>query len=176
TKSFRDEGHWQKVLDELQPGDYLFIQFGHNDAKDDTARFSSPDDYAINLGRYATEARAKGAHPVILTPVVRRRFDEQGQFYDTHGDYAPAARRAAAEYEVPLIDMQAKSEALLRELGEEESESLYLWLKPGEHPNYPEGVSDNTHFCTAGAIRMAGLAAEGIAEAKLPIRRYLLSR
>ena len=84
TKSFRDEGRWQRVCDELRPGDYVFIQFGHNDQKQaDSTRYASPEQYAANLRRYADETRARGAVPVLLTPVVRRRFTD-GVPDDTH--------------------------------------------------------------------------------------------
>ena len=106
TKSFRDEGRWQRVCDELQPGDYVFIQFGHNDQKQaDSTRYASPEQYAANLRRYADETRARGAVPVLLTPVVRRRFTD-GVPDDTHAPYAAVVRRVAAEADAVLIDAE----------------------------------------------------------------------
>ena len=173
TKSFIAEGRWQTVLDSLQKGDYVFIQFGHNDSKEDTARFSSPVDYGKNLERFVRETQQKEAFPILLTPIVRRRFDEKGAFYDTHGEYPDAVRILAKSQNIPLIDLHQKSEALLVESGEEASESLFLWLEKGENPNYPDGVSDNTHLSPKGAEKIAGLAVSGIEELDVPLKKHL---
>lgn len=174
TKSFRAEGKWQVVLDKLQKNDVVFIEFGHNDSKIKSPdRYASPEQYKINLTQFVEEVKAKNAIPVLLTPVVRRKFDKKGVFYKSHGDYPKMVRAVAKENKVTLIDMQQKSEKLLIEKGEAESEKLYLWLKKGEHLNYPDGVSDNTHFNSEGAKVMAGLVAEGIGQSKLAIRKYL---
>lgn len=173
TRSFIEEKLWQAILDKLKKDDYVFIQFGHNDEKEGTDRYASPADYGINLKRFVTEVRAKQAHPVLLTPVMRRRFDEKGEFFDTHGAYPDVVRKVAAELKVPLIDMHLGSEKVLRKFGAEPSRKLFLQLKPGENPNYPQGVEDNTHFNQLGAEVMAGLAVAGIRELKLPIAKYL---
>jgi lysophospholipase L1-like esterase len=157
----------------LKKDDYVFIQFGHNDEKEGTDRYASPADYGVNLKRFVAEVRAKQAHPVLLTPVMRRRFDDKGQFFDTHGAYPEVVRRVAAELKVPLIDMHHASEKVLKEYGPDASRKLFLQLKPGENPNYPQGVEDNTHFNQSGAEVMAGLAVESIRELKLPIAKYL---
>lgn len=175
SKSFRSEGRWQTIMDKLQKNDVVFIQFGHNDSKIKSPdRYSSPEQYYQNLAEFVEEVRAKKAIPVLLTPVVRRRFDDNGQFYRTHGDYPKMVRKLAAEKAVFLIDMQAKSEKLLIEMGEMTSEKLYLWLKEGEHDNYPQGVADNTHFSEVGAKVMANLVVENIKNSELPIKKYLL--
>lgn len=175
SRSFRDEGHWQKVLDVLKKGDYVFIQFGHNDQKEGTERFAAPADYGKNLTRYIEEIRSKKAIPVLLTPVMRRRFNETGEFYDTHGEYPVVARTVAKDLKVALIDMHSGSETVIKRYGPEESKKLFLQLKPGENPNYPKGVEDNTHFSPLGAEEMAKLAAAGVREQKLKIRKYLKS-
>jgi lysophospholipase L1-like esterase len=170
TRSFIAEGRWQGILDRLEKGDYVFIQFGHNDANEARVdRYTPPDDYRLNLIRFVTEARAKEARPVLFTPVVRRRFDLQGHFYDTHGVYPDIVRQVAAEYDVPLVDMHRSSERQLREYGSEKSKALFLHLAPGESGNYPNGMSDDTHFSPAGAALMAGLAVEGIQELGLDL-------
>ena len=174
TKTFISEGRWQKIVDELKKGDWVFVQFGHNDSsKDKGERYTSPDAYRANLARFVADVRAKKANIVLLTPVVRRRFDKDGAFYDTHGEYPGIVRSVVNESDVPFIDMQQKSEALLKSLGAEASRSLFLQLKPGENPNYPKGVDDNTHFNPKGAEEMAKLAVEGIREAKLKLKKYL---
>jgi lysophospholipase L1-like esterase len=173
TRSFIAEKLWQAIIDKLKKDDYVFIQFGHNDQKEGTDRYASPEDYGVNLKRFVAEVRAKQAHPVLFTPVMRRRFDDKGQFYDTHGAYPDVVRKVAAEWKVPLIDMHRSSEKVLREYGAEPARKLFLQLKPGENTNYPQGVEDNTHFNQVGAEVMAGLAVAGIREVKLPIAKYL---
>jgi lysophospholipase L1-like esterase len=141
TRSFVAEGRWKAIADSLQAGDYVFIQFGHNDEKVGTANYSSPDDYRRNLVRFIDEVRARGGHPVVFTPVVRRRFDG-AHLIDTHGAYPDAARAAP--------------------MGPDSSRSLWLHLEPGTNPNYPSGVHDDTHFNPLGAQRMAGLAIDAL--------------
>jgi lysophospholipase L1-like esterase len=176
TKSFIDEGRWQKIVDALKPGDYVFIQFGHNDQKsEDPKRYGEANGgYRDNLIRFVGDVRAKEANPVLLTPVMRRRFNEKGEFYDTHGDYPDAVRRVAGELKVPLIDMHRKSAALLIKFGEAESKKLFLQLAPNEHPNYPKGVEDNTHFSVFGAEQIARLAVEGMKETKIGLAELLI--
>ena len=153
TKSFINEGRWQKIVDSLKKGDFVFIQFGHNDEKLDKPEVGAAanGEYRNNLIRFVNDVRAKKANPVLLTPVMRRRFNEKGEFYDTHGEYPDAVRKVAAELKVPLIDMHRKSEAVLVKFGEAESKKLFLQLAPKAHPNYPNGVEDNTHFSAFGA-------------------------
>jgi lysophospholipase L1-like esterase len=174
TKTFISEGKWQSIIDDLKKGDYVFIQFGHNDSsKDKGERYTPPENYKKNLIRFVEEVRAKKAHPVLLTPVMRRRFDKDGKFYDTHGEYPAIVRTVAHEYEVPLIDMHRESETVIVRYGVEGSKKLFLQLKPGENANYPIGVDDNTHFSPLGAEEMAKLAVEGIREAKIGVKKYL---
>lgn len=176
TKSFIDEGRWQAILNQLRKGDYVFIEFGHNDEKkEDPKRYAEAHtDYRNNLIRFVDEVRSRAAFPVLLTPVVRRRFNDAGAFTDTHGDYPDVVREVAAKYKVPLIDMHRQSEALVRKLGVEDSKKLFLILRKGEHPNYPEGNEDNTHFSPFGAEQMARAAAAGIREARIELAKYLI--
>jgi lysophospholipase L1-like esterase/predicted GH43/DUF377 family glycosyl hydrolase len=176
TKSFIDEGRWQTTVDSLKKGDYVFIEFGHNDQKkEDPKRYAEANtDYRNNLIKFITEVREQKAFPVLLTPVMRRRFNEKGEFYDTHGEYPDAVRKVAAEYKVPLIDMHRKSEAVIKNLGVEDSKKLFLILREREHPNYPKGIEDNTHFSAFGAERMARQAAVGITETKIGLAKFLI--
>ncbi len=157
TGSFLAENRWQPVVDSLQAGDYVFIQFGHNDEVETKKTYTTPETFKANLVRYVTETREKEAHPVLLTPVARRRFDKAGHIVGTHEQYSEIVRTVAKEQQVPLIDLDKKSQALLQQLGVEKSKLLFNWLQPGEHPNYPEGVEDNTHFNELGARKMAEL-------------------
>ena len=174
TKSFIAENRWQAIVDKLKPGDYVFIQFGHNDeSKDKGERYTPPDEFRKNLMRFVADVRAKKAVPVLLTPVMRRRFDKQGNFQDTHGEYPDIVRSVASEQKVALIDMHRKSEKVIKQYGPEESRKLFLQLKAGENPNYPQGVEDNTHFSPLGAEIMASLAVEGIREQKIGLAKFL---
>ena len=166
TKSFVSEGHWAAIVDSLQPGDYVFIQFGHNDEKVNTDRGVTPEMYASNLGRLVDDVRAKRGIPVLITPVTRRSF-RGDTLTDSHGEYPPAVHRVAIEKTVAVIDMHRSSMALVARLGPDSSRALWLHLEPGAHPNYPAGVRDDTHFNADGARTMAGLAIDGIRELKL---------
>jgi len=158
TRTFISEGLWQPVADDLKDGDYVFIQFGHNDeVKEKVDRYTPPDDYKANLVRFVSETRAKKAVPVLLTPVTRRRFDASGHIMETHEIYSNLVRSVAKELSVPLIDLDKKSQALLQQYGAENSKLLFDYLEPGEHPNYPEGKQDDTHFNELGARKIAEL-------------------
>lgn len=174
TKTFISENRWQAIVDKLKKGDYVFIQFGHNDrSKEKGERYTPPADYRKNLIRFVEEVRAKKAFPVLLTPVMRRKFDSSGKFVDQHGEYPDIVRAVAREYKTPLIDMHRTSEQVIVGYGVEESKKLFLQLPPGENPNYPNGVSDNTHFNPKGAEEMAKLAVAAIREEKIGLRKYL---
>jgi lysophospholipase L1-like esterase len=174
TRTFISENRWQAIVDKLKKGDYVFIQFGHNDqSKEKVDRYASPEDYRKNLIRFVAEVRAKKAFPVLLTPVMRRKFDADGKFVDQHGVYPDIVRAVAREYKTPLIDMHRTSEKVLVGYGVEESKKLFLQLPAGENPNYPNGVNDNTHFNPKGAEEMAKLAVAAIREEKIGLRKYL---
>ena len=174
TRTFVSEGRWKAIVDSLHAGDYVFIQFGHNDAsKDKTDRYTPPSDYRANLLRFIDETRGKGATPVLMTPVMRRRFDNEGKVRDSHGEYPDIVRSVAAERGVPMIDMHQKTTALLSLFGEAASSALFLQLPPGENPNYPMGIQDNTHFSPFGARIVASLVLEGLREAKLGISGHI---
>ncbi len=175
TKSFLDEGRWEVVLNRIKAGDYVIIEFGHNDAKkDDPKRFADANTtYRWNLGKFIDETRQKGGIPILATPIVRRRFDEQGNFYDVHGDYPKVVREVANEKNVILIDLHKKSEELLKQFGEENSKKLFLHIKPGEYPSLPEGKKDDTHFSPTGAFRICDLAVEEIRSKIKELAKFL---
>jgi len=157
TKTFISEGLWQPVADNLKEGDYVFIQFGHNDEVKTKKSYATEEEYTANLKRFVKETRNKKAIPILFTSVARRNFNEAGKIVGTHDVYANLVRQVAKDQKVPLIDMDTKSQALLQQFGPETSKLLFLQLVPGEHPNYPEGKDDNTHFSELGARLMAQL-------------------
>lgn len=174
TRTFISEGLWSALLAQVHDGDYVVIQFGHNDeSKEKVDRYTPPEDFRKNLIRFIQDVREKNATPVLMTPLMRRRFDPQAHLQDTHGEYPDIVRSVAAEYRVALIDMHQKSRTVLERYGVEQSRTLFLQLKAGENPNYPNGIEDNTHFSPMGAEIMAGLAVEGIRENKLPLTSFL---
>lgn len=159
TKSFREEGRWQQVLDRLCEGDYVFIEFGHNDQKiKDSTRYSSPEQYGENLRRYVREVREKEGRPVLLTPIVRRNWVE-GRLVDTHGDYPEQVARIAHQEGVPWIDMEALTREWLCRVGEEASKGYFMWVEAGCCPLYPDGRQDNTHLNVRGAHVVARMVA-----------------
>lgn len=156
TKSFMAEGLWKPVIENLQEGDYVFIQFGHNDeGKEKVGRYTTPGEFKTNLTMYVNESRSKKAIPVLITPVSRRTFDSSGKIKESHPIYADAVREVAKQLNVPLIDLDSKSQTLLQQFGQKNSTWLFNQLEPGEHPNYPAGIKDNTHFSELGARKIA---------------------
>ena len=174
TRTFINENLWQPVVENLKEGDYVFIQFGHNDeSKEKTDRYTTPEEYRNNLIKFITETRIKKAIPVLLTPVSRRNFDASGNIKETHAVYSKLVEEVASELKVPLIDLDAKSRMLFQKLGTENSKMLFNQLEPGEHPNYPQGISDNTHFNELGARKIAELVLQGIKELHLDLENHI---
>lgn len=174
TRTFISENLWQPVADILQEGDYVFIQFGHNDeVKEKTDRYASPEDYKKNLVKFITETRAKKAIPVLLTPVSRRKFDSAGRAMETHAEYSLLVKEVSKQYNVSMIDLDEKSKSLYQQLGTETSKLLFLQVEPREHPNYPEGKIDNTHFNELGARKIAEIVLAEIRNLKLPLAEHI---
>ena len=176
TKSFVAENRWQPVADALREGDYVFIQFGHNDEVPTKRSYTPEADYKNYLIRFVAETRAKKALPVLITPVARRKFDAAGKVEGTHNVYAEIVRVTAREQQVPLIDLDRESQALLQQYGVENSRLLFNQLAPGEHPNYPDGKEDNTHFNELGARKMAQLVLADIRALHLELASRIVQR
>lgn len=172
TLSFINEKRWEYVINNIKPGDYLIIEFGHNDEKVNKPGVGTRiPEFKANLSRFVTEARQKKAIPVLMTPIARRLF-ENGVLKDTHMDYPEAVRRVADSLHVPMVDMLKKTSDLLASKGEQGSIALFNHVAPGT-PNYPDGKKDDTHLSVDGARQIAGLAAEGLTELKLDIAKHL---
>lgn len=161
TKSFIREKHWSKVLHSLQPGDWVIIQFGHNDQKADKPKqyAAANGDYRDNLRRFITETRAKHAHPLIATPVVRRRWQD-GSLVDTLGDYPAAARAVATEEQVPWLELHDLTIAMESGAGVEGSAKFHF-------------TGDDTHYSETGALEVSKLAAAEIHRLKLPLMKWI---
>jgi len=175
TKSFIDLKLWDAVYNSLKKGDYVFIQFGHNDGKvTDSTRYTNPHTaYRHNLIRFVTETREKGATPIIFSSITRRNFNEQGVLISTHADYTLEARLVAQEYNVPFIDMEYYTELLEMKYGPEKSKQLHLHYKAGENSFFPEGKEDNTHLNVKGAAEIAKIAITELKKTKLDLVKYI---
>src|SRR5690606_3656462 len=172
TKSFIKEGIWNEVEAEMRQGDYLFIQFGHNDEKIDKPNTgTSICEYKRNLALFVARARQKGVFPVLLTPIARRSFVD-GKLADTHKGYPEAMRHVADSLDVTLIDLTKMTSERLTQMGEEQSVKWFLHLRPG-HQNYPSGVRDDTHLNDYGAYQIANLVTTAIAVQQLALAKDL---
>jgi len=169
TKSFILEDRWNTVREKLKPGDWVIIQFGHNDNKpSDTNRYTEPfGSFKTNLMTFIAESRARGAHPLLCTSIARRKFDKDGKLMDTHGDFIAATRQVATEEKVPLLDLNKRTDELLRELGDERSKMLYDWVTTNDIPGMKTNLVDDTHLNAFGASRVCDMAVEEI-EANAP--------
>jgi lysophospholipase L1-like esterase len=175
TKSFINEKRWESIYNSLKPGDYVLIQFGHNDEKlADSTRYTNPHTaYRHNLIRFVIETRKKGAIPILFSSIARRNFNEQGVLIETHGDYPLETRLVAQEYQVPFIDLEYFSELLEQSYGVEKSKELHLYFKMGEHPYYSEGKSDDTHLSLKGATEIAKIAVQELRKMDLGINKFI---
>ncbi len=193
SKSFIDEGRWDKVLSAMKPGDYVIIQFGHNDEKPAVERHTDPGStFDYNLAKFVRESRERGGIPILMNPVVRRNFaqkplknddDEKlrnttfadgsklvegDSLIDTHGLYKVAPRDVARRMNCHFIDANQITHDLEQSLGVEGSKKLHMWYKPGEEPSLPQGRQDNTHYNIYGAQVVAKLLAEALIE-EIPV-------
>lgn len=197
SKSFLNEGRWQKVLDRIKPGDYVFIQFGHNDEKPGADRHTDPGTtFDAHLSRYVDETRAKGGIPVLFNSVVRRNFlkvtdtgvddeslrnvtysDEEinsDTLVDTHGAYKDAPRNVARQKGVVFIDANRITRDLEQGMGIVGSRKLHMWFKPGEVPGLPQGRKDNTHYNVYGARMVASLLADAVGKEIKALEKHVV--
>lgn len=159
--SFRGSRRLDKILSTLRAGDYVLIQFAHNDQKEKGEGVGAFTTYAASLRAYIDAVRAKGGIPVLVTPMYRRRFNETGLF-DTLADFPPAMRQVAKEKNTPLIDLHAMSAKLFGALGPDRSKLAFVHFKAGAYPGQDKDVKDDTHFSPYGAYELARCVAEGI--------------
>lgn len=178
TRTFLEENRWQPIVDSLQSGDYVIMQFGHNDeAKEPqyAARYTPVPDYKKNLTKFIMETREKKANPILVTPVSRRNFDKDGNAKETHTEYTAAVFEIGKQYQVPVIDLDRRSRELYQQLGPVKSKLLFMELDSAEHPNYPVGRHDNTHFNEYGARLMAEIILNEIKAQHLPLANNIVT-
>lgn len=175
TRSFIDENRWDTVYNKLKKGDYVFIQFGHNDQKvNSPERYTNPHTaYRNNLIRFVKETREKGATPVLFTSIVRRSFNEDSTLVDTHGAYPMEMRLVAQQYNVPLIDLQYLTEQLEESYGVEGSKKLHLHFEKGENSFYKDGKHDDTHLSMLGATEVVKLAVKELIIKVSPLSEFI---
>jgi lysophospholipase L1-like esterase len=172
-RSFRSEKRLDKILEQIKSGDYLFIQFGHNDMKEKGEGVGPFTSYKSDLKQYVAAARKRGATPVIVTSMHRRRFNDEGKIENTFGDYIEAARQAAAEENVALIDLNVMSKTLYEAWGPEQSKKAFVHYPAGTYPGQDKPLKDDTHFNAYGAYAMARCVVEAIRTSDLPLKDML---
>lgn len=165
SKSFYDAGLFEPAVEVMEEGDFLFIQFGHNDEKPKEDRHTDPfTTYQEYLMRYVSAAREKGAVPVLITPLSRRLFREDGTIENSHGEYPAAVKELAEREQIALIDLTEKSRILYEETGDRESRKWFMYFPMGTYENYTKEMKDNTHLHYEGAVKMGSLVAGGLRE------------
>jgi lysophospholipase L1-like esterase len=168
TRTFFEEGRWKDVLSTLEKNDLVLIQFGHNDAaKDKPERYVDIPGYKDFLRMYVKETRAKGALPILITPVTRNYPWKDGKLGSAHGEYPQAVKDVAKELDVPVIDLTTLSAAFFTTKGNEfVSKNYFMNLDSAKYEAYPKGQKDNTHFQLEGAKEVARLVYEGLKKIK----------
>jgi len=177
TRTFISEGRWDKLIADARTGDIVLIQFGHNDASTNRPERYAPaaTAYRDNLLRMIWEAKGRGLIPVLVTPPARRSF-EDGRSKADYAAYSAVMRDLIAPTNVPLIDLEARSRALLDRTGEDASRRLYLHYTPADRvARFPDGVDDDTHFSELGGRAMAEIVASELKGLKLPIADRVLA-
>jgi len=175
TSSFIASRRLDKVLSMAKKGDYILIEFGHNDEKDRGPGSGAYYNFTTNLKRFIDEANARGLHPVLLTPTARRKFDSNGKNINTHGDYVDAVRRVGERENVPVIELTDMSTTLYETLGEEGSKKALVHYPAGSFPGQDKALADNTHFNTYGAYQIAKCVAEGLKKAAPELAVHLVN-
>jgi lysophospholipase L1-like esterase len=169
-KAFEDRHRIDKIWTQLKPGDYLFIQFGHNDQK---AGNSTKSGYRKRLKEWIQKARQLGAVPVLVTSMNRRVFDENNKIINTLDDFPEAMREIAKEENVNLIDLNAMSKTLFEAMGPENSKKAFVYYPANAYPNQQNALADDTHFNPYGAYELAQCVVKSIVDQNLPLKKYI---
>lgn len=199
SRSFINEGRWDKVIEKIRPGDYLVIEFGHNDEKPGEKRHTDPGStFDDNLRMFAQKALEKGATPILMNSIVRRNFPanvtekaedrddnppsatgptknkvEGDILVDTHGAYLISPRNVAEELGVPFVDLNTLTHNLVQSLGREKSKELFMWIPANTYKFCPDGKIDNTHLNIYGGKVVAAIAAKAMVETVPALKPYV---
>jgi len=174
TRTFISEKRWQRINSELTKGDFVIIQFGHNDqSKHKMDRYTAPEEFKANLTSFINNVRAKQAHAILMTPITRRYFNADGSIKDTHPIYADLVRQVAKQTNVTFIDMETITQHYFEQLGNKGSALRFMHILPDLHPNYPNGVKDNTHLNHLGAREVAQLVLTELKKMNNPLSHRL---
>lgn len=173
ANTFIAAGRLKKALTQMKPGDYIFMEFGHNDQKQKGPGKGAFYSFMTSLKTFVDEARARGVHPVLITPTQRRSFDAAGKIQDTHLDFPDAMRWLAEKENIPLIDLHALTRILYEAMGVEESKHAFVHYPANTYPGQDKPLEDNTHFNPYGAYQIAKCVIEGMKKAGLPFVQYL---
>lgn len=173
ANTFIGAGRLKKALTQMKPGDYIFMEFGHNDQKQKGPGKGAFYSFMTSLKTFVDEARARGAQPVLVTPTQRRSFDENGKIKDTHLDFPDAVRWLAEKENIPLIDLHAMTRVLYEAMGVEESKHAFVHYPANTYPGQDRPLADNTHFNPYGAYQIAKCVIEGMKKAGLPVVKFL---
>ncbi|HEX5793407.1 MAG TPA: rhamnogalacturonan acetylesterase [Rheinheimera sp.] len=175
TRRFLNEGRWQLLLSELGQGDYVLIQFGHNDQKvDDPARYAAADsDYQAFLTQFIADVREHGATPMLASSICRRNFAEDGSLKRDLADYANAAAKVASETKVSFFDLQQLSCDFWQQLGKADSQPYFIQIPAGLYQKFPDGKVDNTHLTLQGASKISQFFLQELKRQQHPLAVYV---
>lgn len=173
ANTFIAAGRLKKALSQMKAGDYIFMEFSHNDQKQRGPGKGAFYSFMTSLKTFIDEAHARGAHPVLVTPTQRRSFDEKGKIRDTHADFPDAIRWLAAKENIPLIDLHQMTRTLYEAMGVEPSKKAFVHYPAGSYPGQNRPMADNTHFNPYGAYQIAKCIIEGMKKIDLPILEHL---
>ena len=163
----------KKALSQMKKGDYLFVEFGHNDQKQKGPGKGAFYSFMTSLKTFVDEVQAKGGHPVLVTPTKRRRFDKEGRTVNTHGDYPEAIRFLANKENIPLIELNEMTGTFYEALGEQNSKKAFVFYPMGSFKGQQKELADNTHFNPYGAYQIAKCVIEGMKKATPELTKYL---
>lgn len=173
ANTFIAAGRLKKALSQMKKGDYLFMEFGHNDQKQKGPGKGAYYSFMTSLKTFIDEARLRGAHPVLVTPTQRRSFGPDGHIRDTHEDYPEAMRWLAEKENVPLIDLNEMTRTLYEAMGVEPSKRAFVHYPAGSYPGQTQDFADNTHFNPYGAYEIARCIVEGLKTQVPDLARHL---
>lgn len=175
ANTFLSGNRLDKIISTMKAGDWVFVEFGHNDQKQKGAGKGAYYSFAYSIKQFIDQVKEKGGNIVLITPTRRRRFDDGGHVQDTHGDYPAAIREIAAREKLPLIDLQDMTKTLIEAFGVEESKKLFVHYPMGTFKTQTKALADNTHFSNFGAYEITKCVVEGIKANKLSLAGYIRS-